>query len=77
MEHQMWSGAPRSCDQMWEFAQIANFASDNLAFRWEFEELRPEGEKGQTFSATGEEWREHADLIVANTSVFSKGRGQD
>lgn len=67
---------------MREFAQIANFAGDNLAFGREFEELRPERGKGQTchkmdVSATGEEWSEHADLIVANTSVLSKGRGQD
>lgn len=52
MEHQMWCGAALSCNQMWEFAQIANFAGDNLAFRWEFEELRPEGEKGQTCHKT-------------------------
>lgn len=66
-----------------EFAQIANFACDNLAFGREFEEPRPEGGikvrlvTKWTFPATGEERREHADLIVANTSTLSKGRGQD
>lgn len=30
-----------------------------------------------TLTATGEERSEHADLIVTNTSVLSKGRGQD
>lgn len=43
---QLWSNAGK-------FAQIANFAGDNLAFGREFEELRPEGEKGQTCHKMG------------------------
>lgn len=46
MEHQMWSAAPLSCDA--GICSNCQSASDNLAFRWEFKELRPEGEKGQT-----------------------------
>lgn len=52
-EHQMWSRAPLSCNQMPEFAQIANFARDNLAFWWEFEELRPEGGKRSDLTQNG------------------------
>lgn len=69
---------------MREFAQIANFAAVTTLGIWTAAFLKEKKVRlvtKWTLSATREEWvwgwGGLADLMVANTSVPSKGRGQD